>query len=146
MSLSDYSSNVRTQVDSLVPAALATEYGTVGTDFDFKKPNVRKFNGGSTTPKIGKPWVTYTIQTYDNLNISSGFRWNEGVVEFLCFVPLEAGAGDAETLTETVAGALRGETFTGGHFRNARVVELGDDGSGWFQYNVLVEFYQDETS
>ena len=138
MSLSTYGAALRAKIDTAVPAALTTA--------DFFKPNIRKSVDGRTAPQVGTPWVTYTIQTLDNLNISPGFRWNEGQVVFQCFVPLQAGADDAESLAEQVAGALRGQTFTGGHFRNIRLVELGDDGSGWWQYNVLAEFYQDETA
>jgi hypothetical protein len=137
VSLSTYSAAVRTKIDAAVPAALSTAL--------FKQPNKRAFTSGATKPTIGTPWVTYTLTTLDNLNISPGFRWNEGLAIFQCFVPIHAGHDDAETLAEEVAGALRDQTFTGGHFRNCRSVEVGDDGEGWYQINVEVEFYQDET-
>lgn len=138
MSLETYSDAVMAQVDTLVPAALTTA--------QFAAPNTR------FSPTRGTPWVTYTMQTLDNSNASmgatdtgSGWRFNEGLVEFRCFVPLNAGADDAAALAEEVAGALRGQTFTGGHFRNLRLVELGADGE-WFQYNVIAEFYHQEVA
>lgn len=139
MSLETYSDAVQASVDSLVPAALSSA--------TFIKPNQRG------EPTRGTPWVTYQIRTLDNRAISmgaiatgSGYRWNEGEIEFQCFVPLDAGIDDAAALAEEVAGALRGQTFTGGHYRNMRLVELGSDGEGWYQYNVIAEFYHDETA
>ena len=132
MSLETYSDAIQAKVDVAVPAALTTA--------DFFTPNTAGQN-----PTVGTPWVTYSIQTLDNLNISPGFRWNEGIVEFQCFVKFGAGIDDAAALAEEVAGALRGQTFTGGHFRNIRLLEIGlDENDRWYQYNVLAEFYQDE--
>lgn len=133
MSLSTYSAAVRGVVDVDVPAALSAA--------SFFKPNERN------TPAVGTPWVTYVMQTLDNLNITSGWRNNEGRVVFQCFVPLDVGVDDAEDLAEEVAGALRDKTFTGGHFADLRLVEVGrDDEGGWYQYNVVAEFFHHEAS
>ena len=132
MSLETYSDAIQAKVDVAVPAALTTA--------DFFTPNT-----AGQSPTVGTPWVIYDIDTYDNLHISPGFRWNEGVVEFRCFVKFGAGHEAAAALAEEVAGALRGQTFTGGHFRNSRAVRVGlDENDRWYQINVLVEFYQDE--
>ena len=132
MSLETYSDAIQAKVDVAVPAAL--------TSADFFTPNTP-----NQDPTPGTPWVTYQIQTFDNLNISPGWRWNEGQIEFQCFVQFGKGIDDAAALAEEVAGALRGQTFTGGHFRNIRLVEVGlDENERWYQDNVLVEFYQDE--
>lgn len=139
MSLETYSDTVQVKVDAAVDAALTTE--------QFIKPNTRD------KPARGTPWVTYTMNTLDNRNMTmgaratgSGIRFNEGQVEFQCFVPEGTGIDDAVALAEKVAASLRGETFAGGHFRDLRLVELGADGEGWYQYNVIAEFFHEEVA
>lgn len=142
MSLETYSDAVRAVADVTVAAAVVAASG------EFAPPNERY------EPSRGVSWVTYTMQTLDNRNMvmgshldaGTGVRFNEGQVEFQCFVPVDSGADDAAALAEVVAGALRGVTFTGGSFRNLRLIELGADGEGWYQYNVLAEFWHKEAA
>lgn len=96
------------------------------------------------------PWARVTIRhnagSQSSLAGQDGKRrWERsGVVTVQLFTPYGTGLSLADDLAMIVLGAFEGKA-TRSHvwFRNARPVEIGQDGA-WFQTNVIAEFTYDE--
>lgn len=102
-------------------------------------------------PPVTKPYATHTIRHAKSQQITFGPPGQRrflrpGVIAVQVFTPLanSQGLSLAEKLAIIARDAYEGKATTGGiWFRNARINEVGPDGT-WYQQNMVVEFEYDE--
>lgn len=102
-------------------------------------------------PKNGTAWARIQVRHNSFFKATVGgevgnrrFR-RVGLVTIQIFTPVGEGLSQADSLAKIALDAFEGKS-TGAdsiEFRNARINEIGRDGS-WFQTNVLVDFEYDE--
>lgn len=104
-------------------------------DVDFKPPN-------------DLPWVRLTIQHFDGFQASTGspgsnrFR-RKGILTLQIFTPQGKAALKADELADTAVNIFRGVENNGIHYYDVQMKEIGNDGAGWYQINVLAYFKYD---
>jgi hypothetical protein len=78
---------------------------------------------------------------------SSGWADNSGAVVVGVLGVADLGPEPAETLAEQVASCFRNKTFNSGSgwFDLPEMESIGADGSGWYQVNVRIPWYHQET-
>jgi hypothetical protein len=107
-------------------------------------------------PDVKKPvpdaqtWVRFTCQETDGRQASIGspgsnrFR-HFGLITIQIFQPEGQASKDARTKATTALGAFMGAKTDGGiYFYDAYARQVGNDGNGFYQINVIVPFYYDE--
>lgn len=106
-------------------------------DVDFTIPN-------------GQTWVRFNCQETDGAQVSIGNPGNNrfrhfGLVTIQIFQPLGQGSVDARTKAAAALGAFQGvQTTNGVNFFDAFPRQVGNDGNGFYQINVISSFYYDE--
>lgn len=94
------------------------------------------------TSKWCRATIRHAVSGQASLTNSQGVRkWvRSGTLSVQVFTPSGTGLGLSDRIASTIRGAYEGFATSGGvWFRNARVSEIGDDGT-WYQVNVLVDF------
>lgn len=66
-----------------------------------------------------------------------------GIITAQCFVLPQTGTQKARELADAVAGIFEGQSFSGITCRESEVVEVGDDGNGFYQVDARVYFDHD---
>ncbi len=97
-----------------------------------------------------KNWVRFTCQENDGEQVSMGspgsnrFR-HYGVVTIQVFQPQDRGSKDARQLATDALGVFMGaQTTNGVIFYDVAGRQIGNDGNGFYQINVVASFYYDE--
>lgn len=97
-------------------------------------------------PPDGAPWVRFTLRSADanqaDMAPDPRFR-HDGAVIVQVFVPKGAGSGRALELGDRAAALFRATTIGPAVFRAPRIDEIGDDGRGWWQVNVIAPYFRD---
>jgi len=98
----------------------------------------------------GESWVRFNCQENDGSQVSMGSPGNNrfrqfGIVTIQVFQPNGQGSKDARSKATTALGAFKGITTTNGvKFFDAYCRNVGNDGNGFYQINVVTSFYYDE--
>lgn len=98
---------------------------------------------GTATP-FARVAMIHTDGGQASLSDEDGNRAFEhsGTLFVQCFAPDKGRRGfdDAQRIAEVAKGILQGKRTSNVIFRRVRLEELGADGSGFFQVNVLADF------
>ncbi len=112
---------------------------------------------GNTTPVIWgdddsgnkKPddqtWVRFNVRHVDGAQMSIGAptanRFEQvGIVTIQVFQPEGKNGLDAQAKASAILDLYQGASSGGVHYSRARVREVGNDGHGWYQINVMADF------
>lgn len=102
------------------------------------------------TPPDDKTWVRFDVRENAGNQVSIGspsanrFR-HFGIVTVQIFQPLGQGSKDARAKTVLAINAFQGQTTANGAvFSEVTGRQIGNDGNGFYQINVLASFYYDE--
>lgn len=141
-------------------------------NFDQAESDIRKFFDAAwtaafpnpaTPPTIAWPdieftipesqtWVRFNCQENDGRQVSMGDPGNNrfrhfGLVTIQVFQPRGEGSIDARDKATAALGAFMGAQTTGGvTFIDVSARQIGDDGHGFYQINVLAPFWYDEVT
>jgi hypothetical protein len=100
------------------------------------------------TPPVRSPWVRFNVLDADSFQTTIGATTNNhrfvGIVVINIFVPLDVGNASALAMADVVAAIFRNWCGSTVRCRAASVKDLGPDGNGWYQVNVVVPFQRDE--
>ena len=66
-----------------------------------------------------------------------------GWINVQCFVLPHQGTKDLRAMSDAIADIFEGQQFSGITCTEAEVEELGDDGEGFYQFNVKIHFDHD---
>ena len=95
-------------------------------------------------------WVRFNCQENDGEQVSMGspganrFR-HYGLVTIQVFQPQDRGSKDARQLATDALGVFMGaQTANGIIFYDVAGRQIGNDGNGFYQINVVASFYYDE--
>jgi hypothetical protein len=100
-------------------------------------------------PSPAATWVRLNIAHVDGYQASIGspnsnkFR-REGLITVQIFQPQGQGSIDARKKADLVIPIFQGKQISGITFYDVQAREIGNDGAGWYQINVLAKFYYDE--
>lgn len=93
------------------------------------------------------PWIRFRIRPADagqaDMASSPRFR-HDGAVIVQVFVREHTGDGRAKELADKAAAIFRRTTIGSSVFRTPRANDIGPDGRGWYQINVIAPYYRDE--
>jgi hypothetical protein len=101
------------------------------------------------TPPDGESWVRFNCQHNDGYQASIGtvgsnkFR-RVGLVTIQIFQPVGKASIEAQALADIAIAIFQGQAVGDIHFYNVRPKEIGPDGNGYYQINVLAEFRYDD--
>ncbi len=105
------------------------------------------FDNVDFVPTPGTSFVRLTILDGDSRQVSLGdsplYR-SIGVIIISIFTPLDIGSATGRTLADNAAAIFRGWQSSGIVCRSPSIQRVGKT-NGWFQYNVNVPFYRDES-
>ncbi|WP_138476164.1 phage tail terminator-like protein [Dyadobacter bucti] len=93
-------------------------------------------------------WVRFNISHYDGNQASIGspgsnkFR-RYGLIAAQVFQPQGQGSLDARKKVDLIIPIFQGKQISGITFYDVQAREIGNDGAGWYQVNVLSKFYYD---
>lgn len=102
-----------------------------------------------TVPE-GQTWVRFNCQENDGRQVSMGSpgsnRFRQfGQVILQIFQPAGQGSKDARTKAAAALDAFKGAvTSSGVHFQNVYGRQVGNDENGFYQINVIANFYYDD--
>lgn len=90
-------------------------------------------------------WVRFNIRHAIGSQVTMGApdanRFEQiGTVTIQIFQPEGQHGLDAQAKANTALDLYQGANIGGIHYYNARVREVGNDGNGWYQINVLTDF------
>jgi len=95
-------------------------------------------------------WVRFDCTENDGEQVSMGspgsnrFR-HYGIVTIQVFAPQDQGSVDARQLATDALGVFMGAVTTNGvYFYDVQGRQIGNDGNGFYQINVVASFYYDE--
>lgn len=93
-------------------------------------------------------WVRFNIKHVDGYQASIGAPTNnrqrrEGFVIVQVFQPQGQGSLDARKKADLVIGHFLNQKVSGILFYDVHAKEIGNDGAGWYQINVLIKFRYD---
>lgn len=95
-------------------------------------------------------WVRFDCAENDGQQVSMGspgsnrFR-HYGIVTIQVFQPQDQGSKEARQLATDALGVFMGAvTANGVYFQDVQGRQIGNDGNGFYQINVLASFYYDE--
>lgn len=105
-------------------------------------------NENFVKPSPAAPWARFNITDGDEFGISIGddtqvFR-TIGILTIQLFAPLNSGSIDILEKADTIAGVFRNWCGTTVTCRAASVRNIGNDGFGWYQVNIIVPFKVDK--
>jgi hypothetical protein len=98
----------------------------------------------------GENWVRFNCQETSGNQVSMGSPGNNrfrhfGLVTIQVFQPQGLGSKEARQLATTALGVFMGATTTNGvKFFDVAGNQVGNDGKGFFQINVVASFYYDQ--
>lgn len=100
-----------------------------------------------TTPN-GETWVRFHIKHVDGYQASIGSpssnrQRREGIIFAQVFQPQGQGSTDARKKADLIVGHFLNQSASGILFHDVHAKEIGNDGAGWYQINVLIKFYYD---
>ena len=103
-----------------------------GDDDDTAKPN-------------NEPWLRFNARHVDGDQVSMGApganRFEAvGTVTIQIFQPSGKEGLEAQAIADAVLGIYKGASSGGVHYSRVRANEVGNDGHGWYQINVLADF------
>lgn len=130
-------SQAEAEIRSFFNTAWASATKIAWPDIDFTIPN-------------DETWIRFTCEENDGEQVSMGDPGNNrfrhyGLVTVQVFQPKGQGSIDARSKAATALGVFMGaETSNGIKFYNVRGRQVGNDGNGFYQINVLASFYYDE--
>jgi hypothetical protein len=93
-------------------------------------------------------WVRFNISHADGYQASIGspasnrFR-REGLIVAQVFQPQGQASKDARQKADLIVSAFLGVENSGIHYYDVQVREIGNDGAGYYQINVLIYFRYD---
>lgn len=121
---------------------LRTRYMTGWTPVVTEYPNERFFK-----PNPAVIWARFGVDTFNENALDIGaptksFRTNGELVVQL-FAPLEQGCVDILAKADTLASVFRNWCGEFVMCREASIRNIGNDGNGWYQVNVIVSFKVD---
>lgn len=99
-------------------------------------------------PSPASTWVRLNIAHVDGYQASIGspssnkFR-REGLINGQIFQPQGQGSLDARKKADLIIAIFQGKQISGITFYDVQAREIGNDGAGWYQINVLSKFYYD---
>ena len=99
-------------------------------------------------PANGINWVRFGIRHNDGLQSTMGspgsnrFR-HIGIITAQVFTPEGSYGVDARALASDMLELYQGKEDSGIYYYNVRADEVGNDGFGWYQINVVIEFRYD---
>lgn len=96
----------------------------------------------------GETWVRLNVKTVDGYQASIGAPTNnrqrrEGIITVQVFSPQGQGSIDARKKADLVIGHFLNQEASGIIFYDVHAREVGNDGAGWYQINVLIKFRYD---
>ncbi len=99
------------------------------------------------TPPIAT-WVRFSMKHNDGFQASmgnpSGNRFRRvGMVFIQVFQPKGQASTDARKKADTAADIFIDNNLSGIIFKNVNALDIGADGNGFYQWNVLAEFQYD---
>ena len=104
------------------------------------------FDNTKSTPPDNAPWVRMVNLTGQSQKIDLLNRYRTvGIIDFQVMVPLLSGVRAGKQLADQIASLWRSVTVSGIVFKTPSVARVGDTGNGWFQMNVSVPYYWDES-
>lgn len=101
------------------------------------------------TPPDSETWVRFVCVGNDGFQASMGdptanrFR-HFGIVTIQIFQPFGQGSIDARAKADEVLSIFQGVSLNGIYFFNANARQIGQDGFGYYQINVLISFRYDD--
>jgi len=104
-----------------------------------------------TLPADGS-WVRFTMKNNDGRQVTMGSpganRYRRiGIVTIQVFRKIKASRPESTSkvleLADTVADIFIANQLNGILFKNVNARDVGNDGNGWYQYNVTAEFQYD---
>lgn len=100
------------------------------------------------TPPERAPWVRFTMLHADGYQASIGDPGNNrqrrvGQVIVQVFQPQGEGSKQARQLADRAVDAFMNADVDGIHFHDVFAREIGNDGQGWYQINVIARFRYD---
>lgn len=92
-------------------------------------------------------WARFNVDVFRENALDIGadtkyFRTN-GEVVIQLFAPLDQGCVDILVKADTLASVFRNWTGTTVTCREASVRNIGNDGNGWYQVNVIIPYQMD---
>lgn len=98
----------------------------------------------------GETWVRFNCQENGGQQVSMGDPGNNrfrhfGIVTIQVFQPRGDGSRDArDKATAALAIFMGAQTTNGVTFTDVSARQIGDDGNGYYQINILAPFWYDE--
>lgn len=123
------------QVIKFFAAAWGNSIKVAYPDVDFKPPN-------------NETWARFNIQNFDGYQASMGspgsnrFR-RKALVTIQIFQPEGKAGMDALAKADIAADIFRGVENNGIRYYDVQIKEIGNDGAGWYQINVLAYLQYD---
>lgn len=111
-------------------------------------PDTVSYDDAPFTKPKNKTWVRFNIQHADGYQASIGspgsnrFR-SEGLIVAQVFQPQGKASKEARQKADQIIEAYRGTDNSGIHYFDVQPKEVGNDGAGWYQINVLIYFRYD---
>lgn len=103
-------------------------------------------NAAFTTPLV--PWVRFTVRSGEANQLTFGASTNNfrhsGVIIIQVFTLLDTGEALALQHADQIASIFRNWCGQSVRCRTPSVKDIGNDGEGWYQVNVVVPFQWDE--
>lgn len=99
-------------------------------------------------PANAESWVRFNVQHEDGGQASMGspdanlYR-QQGSIIIQIFQQQGQFGVEARTFASNIIDLYHGTTNSGIRYENARINEVGNDGNGWYQINVIVRFEYD---
>lgn len=95
-------------------------------------------------PPATSPWARVNIQNVFGEQTSLGEAGarifeHSGIVTVQIFTPVGDGLDLSDTLVEKALDAFEGRSTSGIWYKNARAVDIGEDGD-WYQVNIKSDF------
>jgi hypothetical protein len=99
-------------------------------------------------PSPAATWVRLNISHVDGYQASAGspnsYRFRrEGLINAQIFQPQGKDSIDARKKADLIIPIFQGRQISGITFFDVQAREIGNDGAGWYQINVLSKFYYD---
>ena len=96
-------------------------------------------------PTDDSEWVRATLipVTTENASLADSVK-HFGIYSIQIFVPLQAGSGRAYELATSLEAMFANTQFSEVVCYTAETTRTGDDGTGWYQLNVNINFWSYE--
>jgi hypothetical protein len=104
----------------------------------------------STTKQSSKPWLTFSIIDNTTSKATLGTKGHRrfrrvGFISCQVFVPEGTGTSSGRDICEEIVNIFEGERIaTDIVFKYGDYLQIGNDNSGWYQYDITIYFSFDE--